>query len=385
MVYGVFLASTITTNAKEPPFGKEPNVWETTGAPPVAAEAPPGPMTNYPIWKGVIDSPTTAPAAATTYGSHAAGIFPGGDADAAGNIYYVWTTQSVRQNATLPPANTAPATTWDIWFASSHDRGKTFYGPFKVSSGTGTSIFPWIAAGDDGRVDIVWYQSSNPAPPLVSDPATPGRLTGGPNNMPAGSTWTVMFAQSLNAASREPVFTAVQASDHINHNGSISIGGLTGSSDRSLLDYFEIAIGPDGKANIIYADNGLSSLHVSYARQNGGPLAKANPIVTGCAANPTAVTVTHFAVRPAARAIRVTWETATETGVAGYNVWRTTPYTRWQKLNRKLVAADPNGIFGGRYDYLDRSARRGVPYSYKLEVVRSDGRRAWTAPVAARR
>ena len=43
-------------------------------------------------------------------------------------------------------------------------------------------------------------------------------------------TWTVKFAQSLNADSREPVFTVTTASDHINHNGSISIGGLTHSA-----------------------------------------------------------------------------------------------------------------------------------------------------------
>jgi hypothetical protein len=141
---------------------------------------------------------------------------------------------------------------------------------------------PWVAAGDAGRVDIVWYQSNNPTPPLVADPASPGQLTGGPNMMPPLSTWTVKFAQSLNANSREPVFAVTTASDHINHNGSISIGGLTGSSDRSLLDYFEVAIGPDGLANILYADNGVSSLHVSYARQNGGPLALTNPSSVTC-------------------------------------------------------------------------------------------------------
>jgi hypothetical protein len=64
-------------------------------------------------------------------------------------------------------------------------------------------------------VDIVWYQSNNVAPPLLADPASPGTLTSGPNAMPAGSEWYVMFAQSLNANSREPVFTVSQASDLI--------------------------------------------------------------------------------------------------------------------------------------------------------------------------
>jgi hypothetical protein len=283
-VYGVFGASTITTNAADPPFGKEPNVWGARGAPPAAPGAPPGPFSNFPVFKGLIDSPATALAGTTTYGTHVAAIFPSADSDSAGNIYVVWAMNSARPNAVQ--GSGAPTHTYDIWFAASRDDGQTFYGPFRVSSGVGTSVFPWIDAGDDGRVDIVWYQSANVAPPLVANPTSPGTLTGGPNAMPAGSEWFVMFAQSLNADSREPVFTVSQASDHKNHTGSISIGGLTGSSDRSLLDFFEVAIGPDGKANIAYADNGLAPTHISYARQTGGPLALTSPTSPGCLGAP---------------------------------------------------------------------------------------------------
>jgi hypothetical protein len=243
----VFLASTLTTNAGDPPFGKEPHLWDFVASAQPAGGAPPTNVVNHAIFKGVIDSPTTAPAGTTTYGSLLAGIFPSADADSAGNIYAVWGTLSARPDATIGPD---PATTWDIWFASSHDGGKTFYGPFKISSGVGTSVFPWIAAGDAGKVDIVWYQANNPAPPLLSDPTTPAQLTGGPNQMPPGTVWNVMFAQSFNANSREPSFTVVQAGDNPNHRGNISIGGATGSSDRSLADYFNVFVGPDGVANI---------------------------------------------------------------------------------------------------------------------------------------
>jgi hypothetical protein len=278
-MHGVFAGSTITTNAADPPYGKEPNYWEIVASAPPTGGAPPINVANYAIFRGLIDSPTTALPGTTTYGSHVAAIFPAGAADSAGNIYATWTTLSARPNALI---GASPATTWDVWFASSHDGGKTFYGPFKISSGIGTAIFPWIDAGNTGRVDIVWYESSNPTPPLVSDPMSPGQLTGGPNNMPAGSTWTVKFAQSLNANAREPVFAVVTASDHIIHTGSISIGGLTGSADRSLLDYFKVAIGPDGLANIMCADNGTAGLHINYMRQNGGPLALTNPSSTTC-------------------------------------------------------------------------------------------------------
>ena len=278
-----FLASTITTNTADPPFGKEPHIWDFVASPPAGGGTPPLNVNNYAIFKGVIDSPVTAPAGAITYGSHLAAIFPSGDVDSAGNVYAVWSNVSARPNATI---GADPATTWDIWFASSHDGGKNFYGPFKISSGTGTAVFPWIAAGDGGKVDIAWYQANNPAPPLVSDPTSPAELTGGPNNMPAGTFWNVMFAQSLNANTREPSFTVVQASDNPMHRGRISIGGTTGSSDRSLADYFNVYIGPDGIANIMYTDNanatGSESNHISYVRQNGGPIAKNNPSGVTC-------------------------------------------------------------------------------------------------------
>jgi hypothetical protein len=288
-VFGIFAASTTTTNSMAPPFGKEPNVWDAVGAAPAAAGLPPGPFTNHPVFKGVIDSPTQAPSpaptippSALTYGNSASNIFPSGVADQAGNVYVVWSTNSSRLNAVQ--SNNNPSTTFDIWFASSRDGGQNFYGPWKVSSGVGTSVFPWIAAGDAGRVDISWYQTSAVAPPLVADPSNPGALTGGPNNMPPGASWNVMFAQSLNANSREPVFTVSQASDHIIHTGSISNGGTFGSSDRSLLDFFQVAIGPDGLGNIFCADNdsGAGTTHINYMRQNSGPLAFSNPSAVTC-------------------------------------------------------------------------------------------------------
>ena len=291
-VVGIFAASTTTTNATAPPFGKEPNVWDAVGAPPAAEGLAPGPFTNYPVFKGTIDSPTQAPSPAPsippsvlTYGNHTGTIFPSGTVDKAGNIYVVWSTNSNRLNGSQP--NGQPGTTFDIWMAASHDGGQNFYGPWKVSSGNGTAVLPWISSGDAGMVDVVWYQSANVAAPLVFDPSNPGALTGGSNNMPAGSTWNVMFAQSLNANSREPVFTISQASDHIIHTGSISIGGTFGSSDRSLLDFFSVWIGPDGVANIFNADNGGGgSTTINYIRQNGGSLAVANPSNVTCLTAP---------------------------------------------------------------------------------------------------
>jgi hypothetical protein len=267
MVYGVFNASTVNTNRANPPFGKMPNVWEAMGPAPAAAGAPPGPMVDHPIFKGVFDSPTTAPTpppGTTTFGNNCSNDFPSGAIDSAGNIYAVWAMNNARTNEYM------------IWFAASHDHGNTFYGPFQVSQGPGAAEMPWIAAGDNGRVDIVYYgtNATNPDGTPVD-----------PNVAPGSTQWRTFFAQSLNANAREPVFTISQASDHVMHNGSICNLGLLcllNNGDRSLADFFQVAIGPDGLANISFADNGSSATHVEFARQLTGPLGLTNPTFQTC-------------------------------------------------------------------------------------------------------
>jgi hypothetical protein len=263
MVYGIFNASTVNTNSANPPFGKMPNVWEAVGPAPAAAGAPPGPFVNHAVFKGVFDSPTTAPTPppqAATFGSNCSNDFPSGAIDNNGNIYVIWAMNNARTNEYM------------IWFAASHDHGNTFYGPFQVSQGPGAAEMPWIAAGDNGRVEIVYYGTSTP---------------GDPNVAPNTTHWNTFFAQSLNANSREPVFTISQASDHVMHDGSICNLGLLctlNNGDRSLLDFFQVSIGPDGLANIIFADNGSSSTHAEFTRQTSGPLGLTNPTTPTCLA-----------------------------------------------------------------------------------------------------
>src|SRR5437588_6620659 len=269
-VYGFFAGSTVRTNRANPPFGKMPNVWEAVGAPPAAAGAPPGPFTNHPVFKGVQDSPNTAPTpppGTTTFGNNCSNDFPSAAIDSAGNIYAVWAMNNGRTNEYM------------IWFAASHDHGQTFYGPFQVSQGPGAAEMPWIAAGDNGRVNIVYYgtNATNPDGTPID-----------PNIAPSTTHWNTFMAQSLNANAREPAFTISQVSDHVMHNGSICNLGLLcilNNGDRSLADFFQVAIGPDGLANIAFADNGSTSTHVEFARQLSGPLGLNNPVAVTCLAS----------------------------------------------------------------------------------------------------
>lgn len=273
-VFALFNGSVPPNNTANPPFGKLLNVWEADAAAPIAVGAPVTDVQNHHVFKGTYDSPNNPPPImgppnGPNYGTNNANIFPGGDIDSAGNIYVAWSMNNSRTNE------------FSIWFAASHDNGKTFYGPFPVSSGPlsadETAVLPWVAAGDNGRVDIVWYGTT---------------AVGDPNTLPGNPAWKLYFAQSLNANSREPVFTVVQPNpSNVIHNGQISTGGLLGSSDRSLLDFFEVAIGPDGLANVIFADNAGQATRAEYTRQSSGPSAKANPTFPVCLAPLTPLSV----------------------------------------------------------------------------------------------
>ena len=97
---------------------------------------------------------------------------------------------------------------------------------------------------------------------------------------------------------------------------------------------------------------------------------------------PTAVTIRSFAAKPTRRGVALTWRTAAEANVLGFNVWRTAK-GKSVKVNRTLVAA--KGRAGGaRYSLVDRGARPGVAYRYRLQLVGKDGRRTWAARAAVR-
>ncbi|MFN2466724.1 MAG: hypothetical protein ABR521_01120 [Gaiellaceae bacterium] len=101
--------------------------------------------------------------------------------------------------------------------------------------------------------------------------------------------------------------------------------------------------------------------------------------------SPTAVTVASFSARAIASAVELSWRTASETGFAGFNVFRRGP-SGTVKVNRGLIAAR-GGMFGETYRLVDRSARAGARYTYRLQAVHMDGSRTShrSVRVAARR
>jgi hypothetical protein len=193
--------------------------------------------------------------------------------DSTGNLYVAWSQSPVDSTGN----NNGPSS---IFLATSTNGGATWSSPINVSTqvaGLQTNLFPAIAAGSSGRVDIVWYGT----PTLGNCP-----------NQPCGPTaingvWNVYMAQTLNAVTTagtpntSPSFTSTKISEYSNHFGAICTFGIacsTGGGDRGLLDFIQVQMDPSGAANVVWADaantdfnGGTSSAVIAFAQQVGGP------------------------------------------------------------------------------------------------------------------
>jgi hypothetical protein len=188
--------------------------------------------------------------------------------DRAGNLYAAWSEQL------------APGQGSVVMVASSTDHGLTWSAPTVVSGSLNNAVMPWLVAGSDGRVDLVFYGTA---------------YAGDAASAPTSAQWFVYFAQSLDAHAATPAWTLARTSDVPNHVGSICNQGTACDTnvpkgDRSLLDYFQVALDPSGRALIVYGDNhDLHSVptltsgdcwpscrpYVTFVAQTSGPLAYA--------------------------------------------------------------------------------------------------------------
>jgi hypothetical protein len=130
-----------------------------------------------------------------------------------------------------------------VYYSFSKDHGKTWSGPYLITTTSGTQIFPWSTAGDPGKLDVVYYQT----------PYYDGVNT--PDNYPNSAAWTVGFAQNLNALTPGSGW-ARQTASPTNHFGGVCESGVTCTGNRDLFDDFGVAASPTtGFASIIYSDD----------------------------------------------------------------------------------------------------------------------------------
>lgn len=145
--------------------------------------------------------------------------------DKAGNVYSVYTDDH------------------HVYYSFSSNHGKTWKGPYRITTLSGTQIFPWSTAGRAGKLDVVYYQT-----PYYNSKQTPDAY-------PNKATWTVGFAQNLNALKPGSSWSRFTASPIV-HLGGVCESGATCTGNRDLYDDFGVAASPTtGLASIVYSDD----------------------------------------------------------------------------------------------------------------------------------
>ncbi|HEV8361152.1 MAG TPA: sialidase family protein [Candidatus Thermoplasmatota archaeon] len=183
-------------------------------------------------------------------------VFPVLAADNAGNLYAV---VSMLNNGS-----------YNIYLTQSTDHGMNWSEPRAISGpeDSGTEVFPWVAAGDAGKVAVVWYG--------VNDTVeTTDAVTG---------DWFVYMAASEDAAGASPTWTYALVSEKPFHKGEICTLGLTCTlpqplgtrGNRNLADFFEVGIDREGRAIVTWAnDYEVADQFISvpfFAKQSQGTI-----------------------------------------------------------------------------------------------------------------
>ena len=207
--------------------------------------------------------------------------------DNQGNPYVGITTQAQGGNPEVCAAESAAgmvqgdaSCAYHMWVIWSADGGAIWDGgggmfpgtaanAYEVDPGTApqTDVFPTIAVGDPGHVDVSWLGTNEiePTGPLGKfNPggcAGPGPANGNPTTYPPACKWNLFVAQSLNLYAPIPdaVWTKAQVTTVPMHIGDICNLGIAcqaPSSNRNLLDFTSETIDPKtGYAHIAYADD----------------------------------------------------------------------------------------------------------------------------------
>ena len=213
----------------------------------------------------------------------------------------------------------------------------------------------WMAsAAQDGDGDLaVGYTASGS---IFPTPKYAGRLEGDPiNNLSQGEA--TFFA---------PPGPADFAS------------GTAG--DQRWGDYSHLAVDPLDDCTFWFINEYMTTTNLSFdpptvKRNWGTRFGKFK--FPNCLA-PTAVAVRSFVANWTGKRVAVAWRTGTEARLLGFNVYRSVGAGPFRKLNRLLIRAKRSGTAGGgAYRLVDTAVKRSRTYTYRLQIVGTDGKRTW--------
>jgi hypothetical protein len=171
-------------------------------------------------------------------------LFPVIAVDNGGNAYAAFSTQLAGQ-------------LMGVYVTKSTDHGNTWSPAQRVNPTDQSAVFPAIAAGNVGTVDLIWI-------------GTPGTSVSDPTNQ-----WNIFFAQSRNADKSTVRWSNGQISTQVMHRGDICNRGLNCNifgGNRDLADFISVTIDGYGNANAVWTDDASQSPKaIMYAKQIGGP------------------------------------------------------------------------------------------------------------------
>ncbi len=180
--------------------------------------------------------------------------WPSFDLDPSGNLYITWDEKGAGDRAA------------GIYYSWSTNRGRTWAKPIRVDKDAKTSIWPWLAVGDNGRVAIGWLEADKQLPDENAE-------TTGDHG------WRVVVAATTTGLGcgrgTKPGFSVTVATPDPIHKGTICQGGTAcqaAAIDRRLGDYFSIEIDGKGRVYAAYSDTrkGGSVSLPGFVRQKGG-------------------------------------------------------------------------------------------------------------------
>jgi hypothetical protein len=156
-----------------------------------------------------------------------------------------------------------------VHFAYFNRDTKKWSEPVDIPIPEGDALWPWIMAGDDGRVAVVWFQNHKGKPDeFYAYAAYTTNAHGATVRCNDGSTRKVA-----------PKFSVANASGRPIHKGQICLSGTACNAnpnfeggDRRLGDFFTVNFDHDGTIFIASADTML------LADQTGSPKPVSNPI-----------------------------------------------------------------------------------------------------------
>jgi hypothetical protein len=194
------------------------------------------------------------------------GHWPAIALDSVGNVFMVWDTDPRKKGTKGGCGGAETPLPNAIEMVVSRDFGKTWSKPIDVRKPAGRRVYwPWVAAGDAGKVSVVWYETDR-----VADlDCTPARTS-------------VMEASIFGAAGNHPTAQVVNAAGRVIHTNFVCQGGTTcvaTGQDRRLGDFFTNAIDPRGCVLIASGDTTVKAPNGTerptalpiFMRQNAGP------------------------------------------------------------------------------------------------------------------